>query len=169
VPRASSVPNADQLAFVLELETDPEVVADEGDVAGADGGSPEPDQVGAGRATAAEQEPVGEPRDDASEVVPDDAVPRRDLTWRAVLDFERGWSGPPGAKQRAIRASFGVSSARYHQQLDRALGLPDAVAFDAVLVRRLRRVRETRRAKRFARRVDVGFSAGAEEDGSRGG
>jgi hypothetical protein len=75
--------------------------------------------------------------------------------WRALLDFERGWSGPLTAKQRAIRESFGLSSARYHQLLDRALELPEALEHDPALVGRLRRLREARRGKRFARRVQV--------------
>jgi hypothetical protein len=87
--------------------------------------------------------------------------------WRAVLDFERGWSGSLSAKQRAVRDRFGVTSARYHQVLDRALELPDALTYDPALVGRLRRIRETRRSKRFARRVDAS-GASARDRGARG-
>jgi Protein of unknown function (DUF3263) len=83
-----------------------------------------------------------------------EAAPDPAAQWRALLDFERGWSGSLAAKQRAIRDALGLSSARYHQQLDRALELPEALAYDPALVGRLRRVREVRRSKRFARRVE---------------
>ncbi|MDP9297158.1 MAG: DUF3263 domain-containing protein [Actinomycetota bacterium] len=74
---------------------------------------------------------------------------------RQILDFEReSWKlGLP--KERAIRERFGFSPARYHQLLNRALDLPEAVAYDPMLVRRLRRVREARRRKRAARRLGI--------------
>ncbi len=75
--------------------------------------------------------------------------------WHAILDFERGWSGSPGAKQRAVRDRFGIGSARYHQLLDRALERPEALVYDPGLVGRLRRLREARRRKRFAERLEV--------------
>jgi hypothetical protein len=72
--------------------------------------------------------------------------------WRAVLDFERAWSGSSNAKGRAVRASFGVSLTRYHQALDRALELPEALEHEPMLVLRLRRLRQARRARRTATR-----------------
>src|SRR5688500_16232856 len=36
---------------------------------------------------------------------------------RAVLDFEREWTGRRGGKGRAIQAVFGFSAARYYQLL----------------------------------------------------
>jgi Protein of unknown function (DUF3263) len=54
-----------------------------------------------------------------------------------------------------IRERFEISSARYHQLLNRAIDLPAAVAFDPMLVRRLRRLRDERRRKRFARRLGL--------------
>jgi hypothetical protein len=84
------------------------------------------------------------------------------VDWREVLDFERGpWSGP-AEKQRAIRKRFGLSSARYHQALDRVLERPEALEYDPMLVRRLRRLREARRAKRFAQRLGQEARAGEE-------
>ncbi|HEX6230099.1 MAG TPA: DUF3263 domain-containing protein, partial [Actinomycetota bacterium] len=44
---------------------------------------------------------------------------------------------------------------RYHQLLMRAIDLPQALAYDPVLVRRLRRLRESRRRSRFAERLGV--------------
>jgi len=74
---------------------------------------------------------------------------------RRILDFEReSWKlGLP--KARAIRERFGFSPAKYHQLLNRALDLPEAVAYDPMLVRRLRRVREARRRKRAAGRLGI--------------
>jgi hypothetical protein len=36
---------------------------------------------------------------------------------RAILDFEREWWQHPGAKEDAIRQTFGLSPARYYQLL----------------------------------------------------
>jgi Protein of unknown function (DUF3263) len=74
---------------------------------------------------------------------------------RAILDFEREWWKFPGPKQRAIRERFGVSSARYHQLLNGLMDRPEALAYDPMLVRRLRRLREARRRKRFAQRLGL--------------
>ena len=45
-------------------------------------------------------------------------------------------------KQRAIRERFGFSPSRYHQLLHRIIDRPEALVYDPMLVRRLRRVRE---------------------------
>jgi len=80
------------------------------------------------------------------------------LDWHEVLDFERDWRRAPAAggatKERVIRERFGLSPARYYQALDRALGRPEALEYDPVLVARLRRMREDRRERRFAARLD---------------
>jgi hypothetical protein len=74
---------------------------------------------------------------------------------RALLDFEReAWKlGIP--KERAVRERFGFSAARYHQRLNRLIDRPEALAYDPMLVRRLRRVREARRRKRTAGRLGI--------------
>ncbi|HEY7280163.1 MAG TPA: DUF3263 domain-containing protein [Actinomycetota bacterium] len=72
---------------------------------------------------------------------------------RDILDFERDWWRRAVPKERAIRDRFGLSSARYHQVLGGLLDRPEALAYDPMLVRRLRRMRETRRRKRSARRL----------------
>ncbi|MBI4260744.1 MAG: DUF3263 domain-containing protein [Actinobacteria bacterium] len=69
---------------------------------------------------------------------------------RDILDFERGWWQGSGPKERMIRDRFGVSTTRYHQLLNRVIDRPEALAHDPMLVRRLRRLREARRRKRFA-------------------
>jgi hypothetical protein len=74
---------------------------------------------------------------------------------RAILDFERGWWQRPGAKDRAIRARFGHSPARYYQLLNHLIDSPDAMAYDPMLVKRLRRLRVARRRQRFRRNLGV--------------
>lgn len=69
--------------------------------------------------------------------------------WKDVLDFERAVSASGRAKELAVRERFGISSARYHQLLNRLIDRPEAVAYDPVLVQRLRRLRESRRRARF--------------------
>lgn len=74
---------------------------------------------------------------------------------REILEFEReGWKLTIG-KERAIRERFGFSAARYHQLLNRIIDTPSALAYDPMLVRRLRRVREARRRKRVAGQLGV--------------
>jgi hypothetical protein len=70
---------------------------------------------------------------------------------REILDFERGWWREPGPKERAIRTRFGVSAARYYQLLNRLIDAPDALRYDPMLVKRLRRLRVARRRQRFER------------------
>jgi hypothetical protein len=67
-----------------------------------------------------------------------------------VLDFEREAWRLTIPKARAIREQLGMSAARYHQLLNRAIDRPDALRYDPMLVRRLRRVREERRKRRVA-------------------
>lgn len=76
-------------------------------------------------------------------------------SWRDILDFERTWlDGSPG-KEPAVRATFGLSPARYYQLLNRLIDRPEALEYDPMLVQRLRRLREARRRKRFARRLGL--------------
>jgi hypothetical protein len=63
---------------------------------------------------------------------------------RQLLAFERGWWKHAGAKEQAIRESFGLSATRYYQLLNALLDDPAALAEDPVLVRRLRRLRASR-------------------------
>lgn len=60
---------------------------------------------------------------------------------REILAFERRWWRHPGAKEQAIRDTFGLSTTRYYQLLNRLLDQPAALAHDPVLVGRLRRIR----------------------------
>ena len=68
---------------------------------------------------------------------------------RAILDFERSWWTEPGPKDLAIRARFELSGTRYYQLIAEMLDDPEALAYDPLLVRRLRRTRERRRRARI--------------------
>ena len=60
---------------------------------------------------------------------------------RRVLDFERSWWKLPGPKDRDIHEQLGFSATLYYRVLREALDKPDALAYDPLTVRRLRRVR----------------------------
>lgn len=62
-----------------------------------------------------------------------------------VLAFERSWWRQPGAKEQAISDVLGLSATRYYQLLNRLIDRPEAMAFDPVLVKRLRRQRSRRK------------------------
>ncbi|TFD09729.1 DUF3263 domain-containing protein [Cryobacterium sp. TMT1-2-2] len=69
----------------------------------------------------------------------------------AVLAFERQWWRHVGAKEEAIRATFGLSAARYYQLLGALVDSPLALAFDPMLVNRLQRMRSARSEARASR------------------
>jgi len=68
---------------------------------------------------------------------------------RAIIDFERSWWAEPGPKELAIRERFKLSATRYYQVLNALLESPDAIEYDPLVVRRLRRLRDRRRRARF--------------------
>jgi hypothetical protein len=68
---------------------------------------------------------------------------------RAILDFERSWWTEAGPKDIAIRERFDLSAARYREVLNTLIESDDALEYDQLLVRRLRRQRERRRRARF--------------------
>lgn len=72
------------------------------------------------------------------------ASPAFDDRDRQILAFERRWWRHAGAKEQAIRDTFGLSPTRYYQLLNRLLDEPAALAHDPVLVARLRRLRASR-------------------------
>ena len=72
---------------------------------------------------------------------------------QAILDFERSWWAEPGPKELAIRRRFDLSATRYYQVLGALLESPDAVEYDPLVVRRLRRMRDRRRRARFEGRT----------------
>jgi hypothetical protein len=72
---------------------------------------------------------------------------------REILNFERQWWKYAGAKEQAVREKFDMSSTRYYQVLNALIDRPESLAFDPLLVRRLRRLRAARQRARSARRL----------------
>ncbi|MGH2720130.1 MAG: DUF3263 domain-containing protein [Actinomycetota bacterium] len=80
---------------------------------------------------------------------------------RQILEFERYWWKYAGAKERAIREQFDLSATRYYKLLNAIIDMPDALAHDPILVKRLQRLRSFRQRQRMARRLGVRLSDNA--------
>jgi hypothetical protein len=74
---------------------------------------------------------------------------------RQILEFERQWWKYAGAKEQAIRELFDMSATRFYQIINALIDNPDALAFDPMLVKRLRRMRAARQRARSARRLGI--------------
>lgn len=72
---------------------------------------------------------------------------------RQILEFERAGAWRGRTKERVIRERLGITPTRYHQLLLGAIERPEALAYDPMLVRRLRRLRDARRRIRRARKL----------------
>ncbi|MBB4934109.1 hypothetical protein F4561_004929 [Lipingzhangella halophila] len=72
-----------------------------------------------------------------------------------ILAFERQWWKFEGSKEQAIREEFGFSPTRYYQLLNGLVDRPEALAFDPMTVKRLRRLRANRRRRRTARMLGI--------------
>ncbi|ROS78779.1 DUF3263 domain-containing protein [Cellulomonas sp. PhB143] len=72
---------------------------------------------------------------------------------RQILDFERQWWKYAGAKEEAVRDLFDMSATRYYQTLNALIDTEAALAYEPMLVKRLRRLRSTRHRARSARRL----------------
>ncbi|WP_432955799.1 DUF3263 domain-containing protein [Micromonospora haikouensis] len=94
---------------------------------------PEPG-IGAAEPGSAPAEPVAAP-----------GLTERELR---ILAFEQQWWRHAGAKEQAIRDTFGLSATRYYQLLNGLLDNPAALAAEPVLVGRLRRLRSSRARNR---------------------
>lgn len=79
-----------------------------------------------------------------------EALSERDA---AILDFEKSWWTARVSKEQEIRDRFGLSSARYYQILNVLIDRPQALEYDPLLVKRLRRLRERRHRDRSAHRL----------------
>ena len=92
---------------------------------------------------------------DAARVMPEEPAPGGELTAREceILAFERQWWKYAGAKEHAVRELFDMSGTRYYQLLNALIDRPEALAHDPMLVKRLRRMRQTRQRARSARRL----------------
>lgn len=74
---------------------------------------------------------------------------------REILALERLWWQYAGAKEQAIRDKFDMSATRYYQVLNALIDREAALAFDPLLVKRLRRLRHARQRARSARRLGI--------------
>ena len=74
---------------------------------------------------------------------------------REILALERLWWQYAGAKEQAIRDKFDMSSTRYYQVLNALIDREESLAFDPLLVKRLRRLRDKRQRSRSARRLGI--------------
>ena len=74
---------------------------------------------------------------------------------REILAFERHWWKYAGAKEQAVRELFDMSATRYYQVLNALIDDANALAFDPMLVKRLRRMRASRQRACTARRLGV--------------
>ncbi len=64
----------------------------------------------------------------------------------AILALEKQWWRYEGTKHQAIRDRLGLSPTRYYQILNALLDDPAALMAEPVVVRRLQRQRQNRRA-----------------------
>ncbi|MGI5246833.1 DUF3263 domain-containing protein [Dactylosporangium sp. CA-139066] len=90
--------------------------------------------------------------DDRAPARPDVAVAEEpaelDERSQRILAFEKQWWRQAGAKEQAIRDTFGLGATRYYQLLNALLDNPLALAHDPVVVQRLRRLRASRARRR---------------------
>ncbi|HJE89883.1 MAG TPA: DUF3263 domain-containing protein [Dietzia timorensis] len=75
----------------------------------------------------------------------------------AMLDFERQWWRFAGSKEEAIRAKFDMNATRYFQLLNTLLDSSEALEHDPLLVKRLRRLRDSRQKARAGRSTGMRF------------
>lgn len=71
---------------------------------------------------------------------------------QAVLDLENQHWGHAGNKDNAIVTQLGILPARYWQIVDALTDRDDAMAYAPLLIGRLRRLRDARRAARTGAR-----------------
>ncbi|GAA2562161.1 hypothetical protein HD598_001012 [Neomicrococcus aestuarii] len=69
-----------------------------------------------------------------------------------ILTFERQWWKLAGAKEEAIRQLFDLSATHYYQTLNALIDTEAALAYDPMLVKRLRRMRSSRHKTRLQQR-----------------
>ncbi|GGG04502.1 hypothetical protein GCM10007304_18270 [Rhodococcoides trifolii] len=69
-----------------------------------------------------------------------------------MLDFEKSYYHHAGSKEEQIRETFDLKPIRYYQLLNRLLDEPEAMAAEPLLVKRLRRLRDSRAQARRQRK-----------------
>jgi hypothetical protein len=74
---------------------------------------------------------------------------------KKVLDFEGSWWLYPGPKDRAIRDYLDMSATRYYQVLRRLIKDEEALRYAPMTMRRLRKLRTSRRDSLVVRIEDT--------------
>jgi hypothetical protein len=67
-----------------------------------------------------------------------------------ILDFEKQWWRYAGAKESSIKELFNLTPPAYYQLLNNLIDREDALLSQPMLVKRLRRLRESRTEARAA-------------------
>ena len=73
---------------------------------------------------------------------------------RAIIEFERTWWSEESSKEKIIRERFELSTTRYYELLGELIDSDAAYAFDPLVIRRLRRLRDRRRRARYERHLE---------------
>lgn len=73
-----------------------------------------------------------------------------------ILDFEGRWWKYQAVKETTARDLFGVGATSYYAELNALLSRPEALAYAPLTVKRLRRLRDQRRAQRSTQRLSIG-------------
>ena len=73
-----------------------------------------------------------------------------------MLDFERTWWRYAGVKESSIKELFNLTPPAYYQLLNNLIDRNDALIAEPILVKRLRRLRDSRTAQRSSSKL--GFS-----------
>ena len=74
------------------------------------------------------------------------ALTERDL---AIIELERTWWSLGGSKESLIRERFDLSTSRYYDLLADIVDSDEALTYDPLVIRRLRKLRARRRRARF--------------------
>lgn len=74
-------------------------------------------------------------------------------TEKKMLALEEGWFKYHGVKESQINELLHMSATRYYQVLNELIDRPEALAWAPLVVKRLQRLREARRAQRSAARL----------------
>ena len=73
-----------------------------------------------------------------------------------MLDFERTWWRYAGVKESSIKELFNLTPPAYYQLLNNLIDRSEALIAEPILVKRLRRLRDSRTAQRSSSKL--GFS-----------
>ena len=70
-----------------------------------------------------------------------------------MLEFERSWWRHAGVKESSIKELFNLTPPEYYQLLNNLIDREDALMAEPILVKRLRRLRESRTEARSSSKL----------------